>query len=239
MNSLAVIIPMYNEEKHAARCVEAVCGVLSSRLPESKLFAVNDGSTDQTLSILRGLAEKFPALEVVHCEKNGGFGGAVATGMRAAHAKGFVFGLVMDSDLTNDPHLIPQFAAKLSTENFDLIKASRYIPGGGMKGVPKYRQIYSIVGNRIAAMLFNMGIRDCTNGFHAVRLAMVANETFAERGFSFLLEELLILKKKAARATEIPYILTARETEGGVSSFTYRPAVIWAYLKYALRAALV
>lgn len=239
MKLLAIIIPMYNEEANAERCAREVCAVLRTRLPEGRLFAVNDGSADKTLEILTRLASELPELVVVNCERNGGYGKAVATGMNAAHAQGFAFGLVMDSDLTNDPSLIPQFAERLQPNELDLLKASRYIAGGGMRGVPMYRQMYTIVGNRIASLLFGMGIRDCTNGFHAVRLELVAGEKFVERGFSFLLEELLVLKKKRARAAEIPYILTSRSSEGGVSKFSYRPKVLWAYLKYALRAAFV
>ena len=239
MGALAVIIPMFNEQANAERCVRTVCGVLRSSVPGARLFAVNDGSADDTLSILQRLATDEPLLEVVNCERNGGYGKACATGMQAAHDKNFEFGLVMDSDLTNDPALIPSFAEKLASQSFDVIKASRYIAGGGMEGVPAWRQAYTIVGNRIASLLFNMGTRDCTNGFHAVRLSMVAGEKFQERGFSFLLEELLLLKRKGARASEIPYILTSRASDEGVSKFSYKPKVLWAYLQYALRAPFV
>ncbi len=236
---LAVIVPMYNEEANAERCVRGISTVLKACLPGTKLFAVNDGSKDKTLEILQSLADQDLPFEIVNNTQNGGYGGACISGMRAAHAKGFVFGLVMDSDLTNDPELIPQFAETLATNRYDVVKASRYIKGGGMAGVPAYRQAYTIIGNRLAYRLFNMGIHDCTNGFHAVRLAMVVDVDYKERGFPFLLEELYILKTRGARGTEIPYTLTARKGDEGESKFSYRPKVLWAYLKYALRAALV
>ena len=46
--TLAVIIPMLNEEMNAERCVRAVCAVLQQHLPQSRLFVVNDGSSDGT-----------------------------------------------------------------------------------------------------------------------------------------------------------------------------------------------
>lgn len=239
MQSLAIIVPMYNEEANAERCVRGISAVLRECLPGAKLFAVNDGSRDRTAEILRGLESENLPFVFVNCPQNGGYGKAIISGMRAAHSQGFVFGLVMDSDLTNDPALIPLFAEQLATNRFDVIKASRYIPGGGMKGVPAWRQAYTIVGNRLAYLLFGMGIHDCTNGFHAVRLEMVIDVEYQERGFPFLLEELYVLKKRGARGTEIPYTLTARAADEGVSKFSYRPKVLWAYLKYALRAALL
>jgi dolichol-phosphate mannosyltransferase len=239
MRELAVIIPMYNEEANAERCVREVCAVLREKLPGAELFVVNDGSRDNTASILTSLSALELPFRWLNYSPNRGYGGAIVAGMRAAHEAQFVYGLVMDSDLTNDPALIPVFAEKLATGNYDVVKASRYITGGGMEGVPIYRQLYTIIGNRIASLLFRMGIRDCTNGFHAVRLALVFDVNFVERGFPFLLEELYVLKCRHARATEIPYILRSRKSDEGVSKFSYRPGVLWAYLKYALRAAVV
>lgn len=237
MKELAIIIPMYNEEEGAERCVTAVCEALDRSSPGARLFVVNDGSIDRTLEILTDLIARGLPFSLVNQQPNAGYGAALVAGMRAAETAGFSYGLVMDSDLTNDPGLIPAFAKVLKDGNYDLVKASRYIRGGGMKGVPFYRQLYTILGNRIASILFNMGIKDCTNGFHAVRLSMVTDGKFVERGFPFLLEELLHLKKKNVRATEIPYILTARDVGEGTSKFSYKPQVLWAYFRYALRAA--
>jgi len=239
MNELAIIIPMYNEERNAERCVRAVCEVLRRDLPSSKLVVVNDGSKDRTKEILEGLAtENLPFIFISH-PTNYGYGAALLSGVREALQQGFEYGLFMDSDLTNDPALMPQFAEKLRGGAYDLVKASRFVTGGGMRGVPWRRQIFSIAGNKVASILFNMGLRDCTNGFHAVRLRLIADEVFEEKGFPFLLEELYILKKKGARTTEIPYTLTSRSADEGVSSFAYTPEVIGKYLKYALKSSIV
>jgi dolichol-phosphate mannosyltransferase len=235
---LAIIIPMYDEEANAERCVRAVCAILSGHLSGAKLIVVNDGSRDRTRAILQALAgEPLPFIHVNH-DVNKGYGAALVTGARRAREEGFHFGLFMDSDLTNDPALIPTFADQLAGGRYDLIKASRYVVGGGMEGVPFLRQIPTRAGNWLASRLFGMGIRDCTNGFRAVRLSFVCDFNFQERGFPQIMEELLELKKRGARATEIPYILTARKSGEGRSKFTYRPRVVFRYLKYALKAGL-
>ena len=104
--------------------------------------------------------------------------------------------------------------------------------------MPFYRQRITIWGNRVASRLFGMGIKDCTNGFRAVRLSMIYPISFQENGFAVIMEELFHLKLQGARVVEIPYVLTAREDESG-GKFSYSPTVIWSYLKYALRAAIV
>jgi dolichol-phosphate mannosyltransferase len=238
-HSLAVIIPMYNEEPNAERCVRAVCAVLSAQVPSSRLVVVDDGSKDATAAILEKLGKEGLPLMVVKHERNKGYGAALMTGARAARKAGFEFGLYMDSDLTNDPELIPRFVEKVAEGRFDLVKASRYVRDGGMRGVPMRRRAITVLGNALARTLFAMGIRDCTNGFRAVRLDLICDVNFVENGFPIILEELLVLKQRGARATEIPYVLTARKASEGKSKFNYSAKMIYGYLKYALRAALV
>ncbi len=232
---LAVVVPMFNEEGNAERCVAEITKVLAG---ESQLIVVNDGSSDATLQRLEHAKTTAPALEIVSYSPNRGYGSALLAGAERAETLGYEFALFMDSDLTNDPSLIREFDTLFATDKYDLVKASRYVDGGGMEGVPAYRQAFTITGNWVARHLFRMGIRDCTNGFRAVRLEMLRGLELQERGFASILEELYWLKRRGARAVELPYVLTARTDESG-SKFSYRPAVLWRYLKYAIRAALL
>ena len=88
----------------------------------------------------------------------------------------------MDSDLTNDPADVPRFAARMA-EDLDVIKASRYIAGGRMVGVPWQRAAVSRVGNGLARWLFRLPVHDCTNGFRAVRVPILQQMDLTERRF--------------------------------------------------------
>ena len=215
-----------------------VCGVLQGEIPDAYLFVVNDGSQDSTLEILSTLAHSEPDLpfKILSYNKNRGYGAALLAGANAADNEGYEFALFMDSDLTNPPKLIKSIYELAFTGKYDLIKASRFISGGGMDGVPPSRKIISFVGNKVASILFGMGILDCTNGFRAVKLRLLRGVSFQERGFSSILEELYILKQKKARTIEIPYILTSRQKTQEASKFLYSPTVFYSYLKYAIKA---
>jgi dolichol-phosphate mannosyltransferase len=232
---------MYNEEEGAERCVHEVCNFIQANIPSCCLFVVNDGSRDHTERVLVQLKAAEPSLpfEIISYKKNCGYGGALVKGAQAAEQAGYAFALFMDSDLTNPPAMIRAFHDIAASGRYDLIKASRYIPGGGMKGVPWNRRIFSNVGNRIASFLFSMGIHDCTNGFRAVRLEILRDICFQESGFPSILEELYHLKRKAARVTEIPSILTARQKGEGVSKFHYNLNTLFGYLKYAIKAGFL
>jgi dolichol-phosphate mannosyltransferase len=235
--SLAVVVPMYDEQEQADRCARLVCQALDREPGRTALVVVDDGSRDATPAILARLAQELPRLSVVTHEANRGYGAALQTGAARAAEGGFDYVLFMDSDLTNDPALIPVFRAR-AAEGYDVIKASRFAPGGGVSGVPFWRRALSIAGNRLAAALFRLPIRDCTNGFRAVRTSVLRGMALSERGFPAIMEELYQARYLARRFCEVPYTLTARTGSQRSSSFSYRPGVFVSYLKYPLRAFL-
>ena len=230
----AVIVPMFNEREGAGRCVREIAAVLDAMPNRTALIAVDDGSGDGTAAILRELAERHPALDVVTHPANRGYGAALVTGAARAAGRGFDYALFMDSDLTNDPRDIPRFAARMR-DGFDVIKASRYIAGGRMVGVPWRRAAISRLGNAVARTLFGLPIHDCTNGFRAVRTALLTRMDLKERGFPVIMEELYWCRFLASSFAEVPVTLT---NAGRASSFRYRPSVFASYLRYPWRAFL-
>src|SRR5205085_2003629 len=81
------------------------------------------------------------------------------TGTRAAAERGLDYVVFMDSDLTNDPRYLQAFAARMA-EGVDVIKASRYVAGGGAVGVPTWRRALSVLGNAVARLLFRLPVTD-------------------------------------------------------------------------------
>jgi dolichol-phosphate mannosyltransferase len=235
--SFGVIIPMYNEEPNAERCVRAVLQTLAALPHRSGVIVVDDGSSDRTGEILEGLRRERAALSVERHAHNCGYGRALQTGVARARAEGFAYALFMDSDLTNDPKYIPAFVDRM-LENVDVIKGSRYVAGGGMVGVPLHRTAVSIVGNKIAGWLLGVPVADCTNGFRAVKVDLLAKMRLTEPGFSVIMQELYFARFMGASFCEVPHTLTSRTAELRASAFRYRPRVFAQYLKYPIRACL-
>ena len=235
MVSFCVIIPMFNEEPGAERCVRAVCPAVAAIPYRSALITVNDGSRDGTGAILDRLAGEFENLVVVHHAQNAGYGAALRTGIGKAAELGFEYALFMDSDLTNDPADIPKFVAQME-RGVDVIKASRFVEGGSMAGVPWQRSIFSHSGNFVARMLFGVGVRDCTNGFRAVKVEILKRMKLTERGFPIIVEELYQAKSLARTYAEVPVVLTSRTEDQRPTSFSYKPATFRKYFGYAWKA---
>ncbi|MBQ9886570.1 MAG: glycosyltransferase [Lachnospiraceae bacterium] len=98
MKKVSVIIPVYNAEKYIEKCLDSVC---TQTLKDIEVIAVNDGSTDESLSLLRMLEGKYSCLTVIDKE-NGGASSARNAGLDCA--KGEYIGFV-DSDDWVEPDM--------------------------------------------------------------------------------------------------------------------------------------
>ena len=228
---------MYNEAAGAERTVREVVAALERGNTRSVLIVVDDGSTDGTGTVLARLGSLSGRLVVMSHSANRGYGAALQTGAREAAAQAFDDVLYRDSDLTNSPDDIPRFVARMA-QGVDVVKATRYGPGGGIRGAPRWRVLISALGNRMARLLFGIPLRDCTNGFRAVRVSLLQQMELAEPRFPLIMEELYWCKFLARTFAEVPVILLARTPDRRPSSFSYSPTVFWRYLKYPLLAFL-
>jgi dolichol-phosphate mannosyltransferase len=115
---ISVVIPFYNEAECAGPQIEELHPVLLALARPFEIVAVDDGSTDRTLEILRGGKAAHPELRVVHLAANSGQSAATAAGFAAARGA-LVF--VMDGDLQADPADIPPMLARLEQGDCDAV----------------------------------------------------------------------------------------------------------------------
>ena len=85
---LSIIVPVYNVEKYLPECIESI---LKQTVKDIEIICVNDGSTDQSLDILKQYKEKDERIVIID-QKNAGLGAARNVGINAAKGKyiGFV-----------------------------------------------------------------------------------------------------------------------------------------------------
>jgi dolichol-phosphate mannosyltransferase len=229
---------MYNEEAGAEKCVRAVSNALASLTCSCGLIVVDDGSSDSTGMILNRLKEASVELVVLHHERNGGYGAGLKTGAQEARKRGFEYVLFMDSDLTNPPKDISKFVPAME-KGVDVIKGSRFLEGGRMVGVPLTRRIMTRSARMVSAALFRIGVNDCTNGFRAIKSVIFTDMPLKERGFPIIMEELYWAKRLGCTFANVPTTLYGRSADQRPTLFAYNYSTLAAYLKNALKAALV
>jgi dolichol-phosphate mannosyltransferase len=232
---MAIVLPVYNEAELIERSVLAVADVARRYEGRAVIVAVDDASSDDSGAILDELAGRVEELDVQHCPVNGGYGSALRAGARRAADLGLEYVTFMDSDLTNPPEDLLKIG-RLAAERHPYIKASRFVPGGRMEGVPWRRRVFSHGGNLVAGRLFGSRVADVTNGFRAVRTDLVCGWPLQETGFAVIMEELDWALRSGIDPVEFPTVLSSRTADQRGSSFAYTPRVIAAYLRYPLRA---
>jgi dolichol-phosphate mannosyltransferase len=235
LRSLAIVIPMFNEEAGAARCVAAVTAVLPTLGRRCGLIVVEDGSRDRTGEVLEK-ARRTADFTLVRHGRNRGYGAALRTGAEEASRQGYDYVLFMDSDLTNPPEHVVAFLPAMD-RGADVIKGCRYCSGGRVEGVPWRRYVISRLGNLLVEHLFGVGVRDATNGFRCVKTDVFLAMPLTEPGFSGIMEEMYWAKRLGCSFANVPTTLYSRSEGHRGSSFTYKPSTFWKYLRYALKAA--
>lgn len=105
---LSIIVPVYNE----VRTVRAVLDhLLTIELPvDREILVVDDGSTDGTRDVLRGVADERLAVSVILADRNGGKGSAVRRGL--TEATGTIIA-IQDADLELDPRQLAELVAPI------------------------------------------------------------------------------------------------------------------------------
>ena len=99
---LIIVIPAYNEESNLEEVVRQWHPVAQRSGKNSRLFIIDDGSTDGSWKLLGGLMRRYPCLRAVHKE-NQGHGATVLYGYRCALAEGADYVFQTDSDGQTDP----------------------------------------------------------------------------------------------------------------------------------------
>lgn len=121
MQSVSVVIPVYNEEDNIEHSYVEVTEVMSGLGMPYEIIYIDDGSRDKTLEKLIALSESDSNLKVIQFRRNFGQTAAMAAGFD--HSR-YDIVVALDGDLQNDPREIPKMIAKLQ-EGYDLVAGWR------------------------------------------------------------------------------------------------------------------
>ncbi|MBA3768354.1 MAG: glycosyltransferase, partial [Acidobacteria bacterium] len=121
MPDISVFLPVYNEEPNLRPLHAKMDEALGKLGRTAEIIYVDDGSTDGSLEVLRGLAHADARVRVVALRRNYGQTAAMAAGIDAARGRVLI---PMDADLQNDPADIIRLLNKLD-EGYDVVSGWR------------------------------------------------------------------------------------------------------------------
>lgn len=205
---LSIIIPVYNEQKTIKQCLDRVMKVDFQFLTE--VIVVNDGSTDDTLEILK----KYPGITLIN-KKNGGKGTAVRAGIKASNGEYIV---IQDADLEYDPNDIKRLVAEVQ-KGTPIVYGSRLITSPSLSGEKRTPFLVHYFGNRFlsltTSLLYGTWLTDMETCYKIFPRAIVRKFPLKSNGFDIEPELTAKILKSGHKIKEISITTTPRGYDEG------------------------
>lgn len=214
---LSVIIPIYNEESNIAELYRRLHGVLDgmSLAGGYELIFVNDGSHDQSLPMLKALAEQDERVRYFDFSRN--FGHQIAVSAGLDHARGDAISII-DADLQDPPELIVDLYAKLR-QGYDVVYAKRR----SRQGESYAKKLTAKLFYRILARITRVSIPVDTGDFRIISRRIVLTLRQMPEQHKFLRGQIAWV---GFRQTFVEY--DRAERAGGETGYTYRKMLSFA-----------
>ena len=156
-NSLQILMPAHNESKNIKNHITKVNNILKKKIKFSFLIC-EDGSTDNTLEILKKLKKKFK-IHILSRREKQGYSTAVMSGIKIANAD---YLLIMDSDGQCDPKQIFKF--------WNVRKKADLVVGYRIKRRDfLYRKFFSDFAKFVYGLFFKVKLKDPSFAFSLIR----------------------------------------------------------------------
>lgn len=162
---LSIIIPCYNEEKALPSFFDYAHPIVKTLDLNVEYICVNDGSKDQTLMVLKKLQESYP-LTILDFSRNFGKEAGILAGL--TESKGD-YVVVMDADLQDPPHLLPDMIHEIRDNGYDSVATYRV----NRKGEPPIRSYFARTFYKLINRLSEVEIVDGARDYRMMNRTMV------------------------------------------------------------------
>ena len=167
MNLVSVIVPCFNEEEALPYFYDEIVKI--SKLMQDVDFEfifVNDGSKDKTLSVIKNLAKNDSRVKYISFSRNFGKEAAIYAGFQNCIGD---YAVLMDADLQDPPHLLPEMYKAIVEEGYDSVATRRVT----RKGEPPLRSFFARAFYKIINRISDADIVDGARDYRLMKRSMV------------------------------------------------------------------
>lgn len=167
MKKLSIVVPCYNE----APMIELLYTSLTQELKkiehiEYEILLVDDGSSDDTLKIIKEFSEKHNEIKYISLSRNFGKEAAIYAGLQGSIGD---YVVIMDADLQDPPALIPDMLNIIENEGYDCVGSRRV----NRKGEPPIRSLFARLFYKIINRMSDAEIVDGARDFQMMTRKVV------------------------------------------------------------------
>ena len=198
-----MVIPTFNEEHNIKNTLEDVVGYFRSTHQNFDITVVDDGSTDQTVSLVTHLREQFAELKILQNKINHGKGYVIRQGMNAATGDLVLF---MDADNATNIRELTHFTPYIQ-QGYDIVIGSRRIDSSGVHiDQPLQRRILGSIYIACTRAILGLPKMDYNCGFKLFKRTAVPLifPKIRQHDWSYDVEIFLIAQINHLKIKEVP-----------------------------------
>ena len=207
LNKVLVVIPTYNEKDN----IGIICSRLREAVDYADILIADDNSPDGTGEIADRMADEDRHIHVMHRTAKNGLGAAYLAGFRWGLDHGYDALVEMDADGSHQPEQLPDLLKALETA--DMVKGSRYVPGGSVVNWPKSRELLSRAGSMWTRWMIGVKVADITGGYNAFRAETLraVMDKISSVGYNFQVDLTWQVISAGMTVAEVPITFIERE----------------------------
>ncbi len=220
---LSGVMPAYNEEENVAEMIRRTAAALPDVDGGFEILVVDDGSSDRTVEVLKGLNGDIPALRVLEQPTNRGYGTALRRGISESRGR---LVATIDSDGQFDPADIMRLADAMKD-------GTACVTGYRAKKKDTLPRVFANWGyNQLVKMLIGIDFTDAQCALKVFRGDLLREIHTEARGFTFPTEILVKLESYGHKVTEAPVNHFHRATGTSSIRFFRTTQIMFTFLLY-------